>query len=147
MILQVMRRSAVVLATTFLVACRPEPVGSVQVTDARAGATPPGATVAAVYMTITSTDADLLTGASTPMAAGVEMHTTIENGAVMQMRPLASVDLQPRKPFVFAPGGAHFMLTGLKSPLAADARFPLTLQFKMAGARTVEVEVAPPGEQ
>ncbi len=49
----------------------------------------------------------------------------------------------------FAPGGYHLMLMGLKQPLVAGERFPLTLHFRKAGDVPVEivVESKAPAEQ
>jgi periplasmic copper chaperone A len=33
-----------------------------------------------------------------------------------------------------APGGAHLMLTGVKAPIRAGAKVPITLRFENAGA-------------
>jgi periplasmic copper chaperone A len=58
-------------------------VASIEVDQPWSTATPPGASVAAGYMTIenTGTEPDVLTGASTPVAGKVEVHQmTMDNG-------------------------------------------------------------------
>jgi len=119
----------------------------VNVEDAWANATPPGATVAAVYMKLTTKDADTLLSATTTVADHIEMHTNSEQDGMMQMRPLANVPLEAGKPFAFAPGGAHFMLVDLRQPLTAGLRFPMTLQFQHAPAQTVQVQVVELGSR
>ena len=59
----------------------------------------------------------------------------------MKMRRVESVDLPPHKEVLFAPGGYHFMLIGLKRPLKADDRFQFLLEFEQAGQALVEVVV------
>lgn len=119
----------------------------VTVGEAWANATPPGASVAAVYLEITADAADTLLSATTTVADHVEMHTSTEENGMMRMRPLTSVPLEPGKPFKFAPGGAHFMLMGLRQPLAAGLKFPMTLQFQKAGTHAVQVQVVEPGSR
>lgn len=140
------RRIAVVLlAMAAISACVHS--DKVAVRDAWANATPPGATVAAVYLEVTANNADALLSATTTVADHIEMHVSSEEHGLMRMRPLPAVELKPGEAFVFAPGGAHFMLLGLRQPLAAGMRFPLTLQFKNAGTLTAQVEVAALGSR
>jgi copper(I)-binding protein len=119
----------------------------VVVDDAWANATPVGATVAAVYLQVTARKADTLLSATTTVADQIEMHTSSEENGMMKMRPLPSARLEPGKPFMFSPMGAHFMLMGLRQPLQPGLRFPMTLQFEHAGERTVQVQVVEPGSR
>ena len=119
----------------------------VVVEDVWANATPAGATVAAVYLKVTTEADDKLVSATTTVADHIEMHTSTEQNGMMQMRPLPTAPLEGGKPFSFAPGGAHFMLMGLRQPLAAGFRFPMTLQFQHAPAQTVQVLVVEPGSR
>lgn len=148
MIRLVMRARRSFIVTLFALAasaCSPSAREPIVVSDAWSNATPAGATVAAAYMEITAADADTLLSATTSVAEHIEMHTSSEENGMMRMRPLPSAPLDPGKPFKFAPGGAHFMLMGLREPLAAGQRYSMTLQFEKAGARTVEVTVVEPG--
>jgi copper(I)-binding protein len=128
-------------------ACGPTGREPVVVDDAWANATPVGASVAAVYLQITANQADTLLSATTTVADQIEMHTSSEENGMMKMRPLPSVRLEPGKPFMFSPMGAHFMLMGLRQPLQPGLRFPMTLQFERAGERTVQVQVVEPGSR
>ena len=119
----------------------------VVVENAWANATPSGAMVGAVYMKITTREADTLLSATTTVADHIEMHTSSEQDGMMQMRPLENVSLEAGKPFTFAPGGAHFMLMGLRQPLTAGLRFPMTLEFQHAPAQTVQVQVVELGSR
>lgn len=86
--------------------------------------------------------ADRLLSASTPRAARAELHGHINDNGVMRMREVkGGVEIPAGGQLRFAPGGLHVMLMGLKSPLAAGERFPLTLKFERAGELTVEVAV------
>ncbi len=117
----------------------------VGVSGAWARPTPPGATTGAVYAVVTNRarTADVLVSASSPAAARVEFHVMSMNGSVMTMRPMAlPASLAPGASLTFAPGGAHIMLTGLKAPLVAGRRVPVTLNFRLAGAVKIDAVIA-----
>lgn len=139
-------RALVVLSIAMIVsACGQTSREPVIVSDVWANATPAGATVAGVYLRVEANAADTLLAATTTVADHVEMHTSGEENGMMRMRPLASVPLAPGQKFDFAPGGAHFMLMGLRQPLPAGLRFPMNLEFQHAGTLTVQVQVIEPG--
>ena len=108
-------------------------------------AAPPGASTIAVYFEARARAADALIGVSTPLADQADVHATTEVDGMMQMRPVARVDLPARKTIKLAPGGMHVMLTGVHQPLAAGAQFPLHLKFANAGEVDVTVIVKAPG--
>lgn len=96
----------------------------------------------AVYMTFKNSGAaDRLLSASTATASSVEIHNINMDGGLMRMRKLDGVDLPAGGTAVFAPGGLHMMLFGLKAPLRAGASFPLELRFEKAGQILVQVNV------
>src|SRR5262245_4642660 len=123
-------RAALLCSALLTAACQQS--SAVDVSDAWASATPEGATVGAVYLRIEAKAGDTLLSASSPMADRIEMHHSIEENGMTKMRPLESVPLAPGKPFDFAPGGAHFMLIGLRAPLLRGMRIPLTLELAHA---------------
>ncbi len=107
-----------------------------------ARATPPGASTAAIYMTLTSPSGDKLTGASTPLAGKTGVHETRMSGDVMRMRPVeGGLDLPAGMPVKLAPGGYHLMLEGLKQPLNAGQEVPVHLTFQNAPPLDVEAHV------
>ena len=119
----------------------------VSVENAWTRATPPGAKIAAGYLTIrnASGSADQLVSASSPAAAKVEPHVTIEEGGISKMRPVRSYDIPAHGSFELKPSGAHLMLMNLKAPLKAGSRVPLVLRFAHAGEVRTELEVRPLG--
>lgn len=85
---------------------------------------------------------DALVSASTTIADRVELHTMSMEGDVMKMRTVDSVDLKAEARLAMKPGqGPHIMLFGLKKPLKAGEKFPMTLNFRKAGAVDISVEV------
>ena len=115
--------------------------GQLEVTNAWARATPGRSEVGAAYVTIQSPTADRLVAASSPVAKTAELHSMTMSGTVMQMRPVAAIDIPAGQPVTLAPAGLHIMLEGLKKPLRAGQSFPLSLTFEKAGTRTVQVAV------
>jgi copper(I)-binding protein len=136
--------TAALIASALFIACHHQSGGehtSIQISDARSNALPPTATVGAAYMQIKSGTDDELLSATTPIAEKVEFHTTQNENGMMQMRELAHPRITPDRPLVFAPGGNHMMLMGLREPLAAGHTFPMTLHFRKAGAVNTTVQV------
>ena len=85
---------------------------------------------------------DALLSASAAIAERVELHTMSMEGDVMKMRAVDSVELKAENTISMKPGqGPHVMLFGLKKPLKAGDKFPMTLNFRKAGAVEVLVEV------
>ena len=120
---------------------------SIRIENTWARATPPGSTVAAAYFSITAQQSDELIGIASSVAERVEMHaSTMENGT-MRMRPAATVALPARTTVKFESGGLHAMLLGLKAPLLANTTIALTLRFRNAPARTINVAVIAPGAE
>lgn len=108
-----------------------------------ARATPPGAKVAGVFVTIenTGSQSDRLLSVATPMAAVAELHEMSVDAGVMRMRGVAALDVRPGEKLQLKPGGYHVMLSELKQPLKVGDKFPLTLRFQNAGAIEVSVWV------
>jgi len=123
--------------------CSPARAGELAVSEAWARATPPGASVAAAYLTIDNSggEADRLLGASCEAAGRVEVHESRREGEVMRMRKAEPLDVAAGERVVFGPGGLHVMLMDLEAPLRQGERLPLVLRFERAGEVTVEAEV------
>lgn len=89
---------------------------------------------------------DVLLSGSSPASSKVEIHTMSMEGNVMKMRALDQLELKAGQKIDMKPGsGVHIMLIGLKKPLAAGDKFPLTLNFRKAGKIDATVEVAEMG--
>jgi copper(I)-binding protein len=121
----------------------PYEAGSMQVSQVRSPATPPGTRVGAVYLSITNRGAkpDSLLALTSPIAARVEIHRTTMVQGVMQMRPVAALECPAGGTVNIEPGALHIMLLGLTQPLAAGSTFPLSLKFRDAGILVVQVSV------
>ncbi len=108
-----------------------------------ARATPPGAKVAGVFVTVenTGTQPDRLLSVSTPIAGVAELHQMSVDAGVMRMRGVAALEVRPGEKLQLKPGGYHVMLSELRRPLKVGDKFPLTLTFQNGGAVEVSVWV------
>jgi copper(I)-binding protein len=141
-----MRRKLLFALFIVVSACGPGTAPGIEISSARSPATPPGATVAAVYVELKALQTDKLLGADTPVADRVEIHSTAQENGMMHMRQTATVDIAAGSTVKFEPGALHLMLIGLHEPLAAQSKFPVTFRFENAGSIPVEVSVVAPAE-
>lgn len=101
---------------------------------------------AAVFMTISSPNADRLVSASTPVARKTDLMTMGHGGNVIEMKYLQGIDIPARAPVSLDPNGLHVWLAELNRPLKAGETITLDLKFEKAGARRVNVKVIKPGD-
>ena len=105
-------------------------------------ATPPGAKVGGGFMQLRSSSAaDRVVGASSPVAGRVEMHVTVREGDVMKMREVTAFEVPAGGTFELKPGGAHLMLMDLKRPLKQGEKVPLTLKLEKGGELKLDLSV------
>ncbi len=104
----------------------------VEVRDAWVRLPPPGSDTVAVYMVVRNMDAQehRLSGVSCDEAAEGEFHAMLRQGHAMQMVHLQGVDLPPGERVVFAPGGMHVMLRGLRRMLREGELLHLHLHLE-----------------
>lgn len=118
-------------------------LGTLEIGDPWARATPPTAPAGGGFMTITNkgTAPDRLISVKSPAAGMVQVHEMKMEGNVMRMRELdGGLAIPPGATVALAPGGFHLMMMGLKAPLKQGERVPVTLVFEKAG--TIDVELA-----
>lgn len=136
----------VVAATCSLSLAHDARLGSLHLIHPAARATLPGQTSGAVYMTIENegSTGDKLLSLSTPAAASAAIHQMALDGGIMKMREIDALPLAPAAKVALQPdSGYHIMLSGLKKPMQAGDRIPLTLVFEKAGKIDVSVHVGP----
>lgn len=98
-----------------------------KVTDAWVKSTAPGQSVAAAYMTLTTSEDVKVIGASSSVARSVEIHEMKMSGNVMKMRQLEDLALKAGKSEMLAPGGYHLMLQDIKHQIKAGEVVPMVL--------------------
>lgn len=134
-----MKPQLAALAVSFFAAAA---VAQVKVEGAWARPTVAGQQSGGGFLTITSPVADRLLGGSTSAAERFELHSMTMQGDVMQMRQVPVIELPAGRALKLEPGGLHVMFIGLKQPLAAGSKLPVTLRFEKAGEVKVEFDVA-----
>jgi hypothetical protein len=123
-------------------------LGSLQITQPWARATPKGAASGAAYMTVKNTGAKAvrLRCVSSDSAAKCQIHEMSMTGGVMRMRPVeGGLEIKAGQTVTLQPGGFHMMLTGLKAPLQEGKMLEATLQADGGGAAQVEFPIAAVG--
>lgn len=123
-------------------------LGSLQITQPWARATPKGAASGAAYMTVKNTGAKAvrLHCVSSDAAAKCQIHEMSMDGGVMRMRPVkGGLEIKPGQTVTFKPGGFHMMLTGLKAPLQEGKMLEATLEGDGGATAQVEFPIAPVG--
>jgi len=114
----------------------------VEVRDARARATAPGAAHGAAFMVLDNRGkTTALVGARTAACESVELHTHARVGGVMTMRPVERIEIAAGERTVLEPGGLHLMFLGLARPLRAGEALELTLVFEDGSETTIPVDV------
>ena len=118
-------------------------LAQIKIENAWSRATPPGAKIAAGYLTIrnASKTADKLVAANSPAAEKVETHVTVKDGDIFRMREVKGYDIPAGGAFELKPGGAHLMLVNVRAPLKEGDKVPLTLRFERAGEVKTELNV------
>ena len=135
---------AILGALAIALAATPSLAGPLTVTVARAWVRPaPVGGATAGYFTLVNRAGlpDRLTGAASPAGSRVSLHESRMIGAMSAMRPLAGVGVPGRGPVVFAPGGKHLMIEGLRRPLRLGDTVPITLRLERAGAINARFQV------
>jgi len=103
---------------------------------------PPGTVNTSAYMTLVNNTEEtlVLTGATTPAANNVMIHTTVRRqGGMMSMEHVMSAEIPAHGQLKLATGGMHLMLMGMKRQLRDGNTVKMTLQFE--GGESVAIEL------
>jgi periplasmic copper chaperone A len=85
---------------------------------------------------------DQLLAVESIVADRTEIHQSKVEDGVMRMTPMKDgVAIPAGADIEFKPGGMHVMFIGLKAPLKAGQKIPVTLVFRDSGRITVELPV------
>jgi copper(I)-binding protein len=107
---------------------------------------PPNAPATGAFMVIKNAgEKDVkVVKADNPASRVTELHTHINEGGVMKMRPVPAIDVKSKGEAVLQPGGLHVMLIDLKAPMKEGDSVPITLTFDDGSSKTVDAKVIKP---
>lgn len=86
-----------------------------------------------------------LVKADNPASRVTELHTHLNEGGVMKMRPVPAIAIPAGGEARLQPGGLHVMLIGLQAPLEEGQTLPLTLTFDDGSSKKVDARIVRPG--
>ena len=107
---------------------------------------PPNAPATGAFMVIRNAgDKDVkVVKADNPASRVTELHTHLNEGGVMKMRPVPAIEVKAMGEAVLKPGGLHVMLIDLKAPMKEGDVVPITLTFDDGSTRKVDAKVVRP---
>ena len=107
---------------------------------------PPNAPATGAFMVIRNAgDKDVkVVKADNPVSRVTELHTHLNEGGVMKMRPVPAIDVKAGGEAVLKPGGLHVMLIDLKAPMKEGDTVPLTLTFDDGSTKKVDAKLVKP---
>ncbi len=136
---------AVLLSGILLTGCSDQPAASGQVEVRDPYVHPPVAdrTTTAGYFELRnhSDNTVRITGASSPVAERIELHTHTHEDGMMRMRQVQEVRVEAGEAIAFEPGGHHLMLFGVQA--MPENQVSLTLTLDGAPDLTLEFSVRP----
>jgi len=113
---------------------------SLKVTGGWARASIPGTENGAAYATLENPHENTLniTHISSDISRVAEVHRHIMANDVMKMEAVKPLSIAPGEVIKFQPGGYHFMLFGLTSPLKEEDTFSLVLHFDSGAEQEIQ---------
>lgn len=113
---------------------------SLKATEGWARASIPGTENGAAYATLENPHDKTVhvTHISSDVSKVVEVHRHVMSGDVMKMEAVKPLSIGPGEAIKFQPGGYHFMLFGLTSPLKAKDTFSLILHFDSGSKQEIQ---------
>jgi periplasmic copper chaperone A len=107
---------------------------------------PPNAPATGAFMVIKNNgDKDVkILKADNPVSKVTELHTHLNEGGVMKMRPIAAIEIKANGEAILKPGGMHVMMIDLKAPMREGDMVPMTLIFDDGSSKQFEARVVRP---
>lgn len=104
---------------------------------------PPNAPATAAFMVLKNVGAKdvKLVKADNPATRVTELHTHLNEGGVMKMRPVPAIEIKAGGETALQPGGLHVMMIEPKAPMKEGDVVPLNLTFGDGSSKRVEIKV------
>ncbi len=119
---------------------------NIAVQDAYVRLAPPNAPATGAFMVIKNNgDKDVrVVKADNKLSKLTELHTHVNDGGVMKMRPVPVIEIKAKGEVALKPGGLHVMLIDLKAPMKEGDVVPIALGFDDGSSKTVDAKVMKP---
>jgi hypothetical protein len=119
---------------------------SVAVVDPHVRMVPPGAMATAAFMVLKNSGDKVakLVKAENSASKVTELHTHLNEGGMMKMRRVPSIDIKAKGEAALEPGGLHVMMIDLKAPLKEGDKVAITLVFDDGSSKKVEAPIRRP---
>ena len=107
---------------------------------------PPNAPATGAFMVIKNNGdkAIKILKADNPVSRVTELHTHLNDGGVMKMRPVPGIDIKAKGQAILQPVGLHVMMIDLKAPMKEGDVVPITLSFDDGSSKQVDAKVVRP---
>lgn len=106
----------------------------------------PGSGPAAGYMTIHGGEEPVkLLRVSSEGAMRIELHESVQEGGMMKMKALDSVDVPAKSDIKFAPGGKHLMIFDINPAILETGKLSMTMLFSDGQRLIVDAPIQPAG--
>lgn len=104
---------------------------------------PPGTRVTAAYMVLKNAgDKDIkVTKAANPVSKLTELHNHVNEGGVMKMRQVPTIEVKAKSETPLQPSGLHVMMIDLKEALKEGQIVPITLTLDDGSEKKVDAVV------
>lgn len=107
---------------------------------------PPNAPATGAFMVIKNNgEKDIkVMKADNPVSRVTELHTHLNEGGVMKMRPVPAIDVKAKGEAILQPGGLHVMMIDIKAPMKEGDVVPITLTFDDGSSKQIDAKVVRP---
>ncbi len=105
----------------------------------------PGRPAAGYFEYRVAGDRGALLSVSSPQAARIEMHETMNSGHMTEMRPLTRIPVRDGETLSFTPGGRHLMLFDVARDVPAGDQIALILHFERGDPVTISATLVATG--
>ena len=141
---ELMKKSLIGLVTaiTFILTGCGASGDPIEVDNGWVRAMPPGAKMTAGYVTVTNNGKGELRvlGASSPFFGRIEMHTTVMNDGVQQMRMVDGYKIAPGESLELKAGSDHLMMRFPRDLETAGGQIPVSMAFRTTDGELVSIE-------
>ena len=123
-------------------------VGKLEITQAWARATPPGAKNGVAFMVISNhgMSADKLTALNSKASDKTELHNHTNENGIMRMRRVPHIHIPRHSKTVLKPGRYHIMFIGLKTAIKEGDMVTVNLSFEKSGKILLHIPIKKSGD-